>query len=249
MNAASVIVLFVSIVMLLVFVISNMEAWIRLAPYVTQGGGEIPNGSNLMLCIGLQMTSLAGGTPSIPSIYSQTERKSGFMKGVLFPAMLVTAITMLFGAWFGFAAFGDEIEVMVVDNFVGDNSFGTVAALLVWIACFATAISFISLSAKVMTSTYHGNNVVPKRHDTPCRITIFFLHIFASWMLIEKTYLVLEVTGIVCMSTNAFIVPNILSLQEFYKTDSWAQKAKKGGIIISTCGAILSYFTLLFLKA
>jgi len=66
----------------------------------------------------------------------------------------------------------------------------------------------------------------------------------ASWILIEMLYDILEVTGLLCATVNAFIVPFGLSLHHFFETDPWYAKLYKGSIILVSFGVIATYLSI-----
>mmetsp|Transcript_17812 Transcript_17812/g.35931 ORF Transcript_17812/g.35931 Transcript_17812/m.35931 type:complete len:641 (-) Transcript_17812:465-2387(-) len=213
-NFFSVVVLLTTISCIFARLEASDRTWGKLTGE-NRSAMALPTASQFVLCFGVQLSVFAGGAPSVPTILNNSIEKRNFIWEVLRPSFIVIALLVMTMAIGGFGAYGSDVMVFVSDNVTADPDFGLPLALLIGAAIIATLPSVITLAAELLAGreSRAGEGLL-------FRLAVYFVVIGAAIMFLSHLDVVLEITGLLCMSFTAIIIPLVMSLTEFWDEDS-----------------------------
>ncbi|GAB5366565.1 hypothetical protein AAMO2058_001154000 [Amorphochlora amoebiformis] len=201
--------LFATVLAIVVMMYSILENPQHAADNVTESWfTHIPPVSKLVFATGLQMVALGSGTPTIPSILSQTANPRMFNMGVILPSMISVAIFSFVVAMSGILAYGANTEFLLTDNLISDGNFGIIVSAMIVFATFATIPPVLAMTADPFVVIYDKltqsevfirtkvKNVGFRKHrlaSRTLRYMVFGMITVSSYFLRNNMGLVLEV--------------------------------------------------------
>jgi len=168
--------------------------------------------------VGLQMVALGSGTPAVPSIYQQIQSRSEFplVMVISFVVIAVFCFAMTVG---GFFTYGQKSEILIIDNLMQNDAWGSLISLMVAAASFATTPPFIAMTTEIPLAAL--NLQVGRAGRRAMRYLVYFITIAGCVLLMESLDLILELTGLLCMSMTAIVLPIAMSLKVFRSETTW----------------------------
>ena len=200
-----------------------------------------PTLAGTVACAGLQMVALGSGTPAVVSIYAQSPHgKDEFINGVLLPSLLCVGLLCGLMAAGGYATYGHDTQILIVDNMSNGSGIGFAISLLVAVASFATTPPFIALTTEIPIAL--ARNEASATQLRGLRYVMLVLTVSAC--VVFKPYLdaVLEVTGIVCMSVTAIALPHLMALRVFGRQLSILHVVASVTAVASSAITTVAYF-------
>mmetsp|Transcript_27512 Transcript_27512/g.48628 ORF Transcript_27512/g.48628 Transcript_27512/m.48628 type:complete len:302 (-) Transcript_27512:190-1095(-) len=208
---------------------------------------DIPDSRKFIFSIGLQMVALGSGTPAIPSIHIQAKHKHTFTQNVIVPSFVMITIFVLIITVAGYCAYRDETKVMVTDNLIKNQIFGLPMALLIAAATFATLPAMVTMTADpivaLCVSQQHNHVSLGEREMRLLRYALHVALSIGSYLLLNYIDILLQITGLLCMSMTAIVLPCLMSLKVFWNEDSSRDKAF---FITAIAGSTIATLTYMF---
>ncbi|GAB5361636.1 hypothetical protein AAMO2058_000729600 [Amorphochlora amoebiformis] len=192
--------------------------------------------------VGLQMVALGSGTPAVPSIYQQVRDKSDFSR-VMITSFVLIAIFCLAMAVGGVMAYGKFSEVLIIDNLMANQGFGSLVSIMVALASFATTPPFIAMTTEIPLAIL--DREFSTRGKRVLRYGVYLTTIVGCVVFMESLDLILELTGLLCMSMTAIVLPIMMSLKVFRAETTWVTLIAGIVAIIVSLTSTLTYMMLL----
>ena len=208
----------------------------------TSGDGPVTT-AGFVHAVGLQMVALGSGTPAVPSIYQQVASRRTFAD-VLFKSFGVIAVLCAAMAVGGFLAYGEGTEMLVIDNLMVHPIVGSAISFLVATASFATTPPFIAMTTEIPMAL--GSMRIGSGGRRAMRYGVFTAVVVGCVAFKENLDLVLEVTGLLCMSMTAIVYPMAMALKVFYDRKSALAIAASVVAIVVSLATTLVYLEITF---
>ncbi|GAB5372983.1 hypothetical protein AAMO2058_001711100 [Amorphochlora amoebiformis] len=233
---------------------------------------KTPSVSRLAFAAGLQLVAVGSGAPTIPSILKEAENKDDFIRRVILPSMITVSAFGLIVAIAGVLTYGTETDFLITENLLSDKKFGLIVSSIIVAATFATIPPVVSMTAEpfcqifinksnmgdgISSSSPHdiSKKGLPENESglnewSSRTIRYMLFAAIASLSYVARDYIgvVLEVTGLVCMSMSALILPLVMSLTVFWADRSPFTKVLYFGIISASVATICMYFATIQVK-
>eukprot|EP00466_Bigelowiella_natans_P009791 jgi/Bigna1/76470/fgenesh1_pg.41_\ len=194
--------------------LAPLDEWSNMAyinAFGTAARSDVVTIKGFARAVGLQMVALGSGTPAVPSIYQQIQSRSEFplVMVISFVVIAVFCFAMTVG---GFFTYGQKSEILIIDNLMQNDAWGSLISLMVAAASFATTPPFIAMTTEIPLAAL--NLQVGRAGRRAMRYLVYFITIAGCVLLMESLDLILELTGLLCMSMTAIVLPIAMSLKQ-----------------------------------